>query len=677
MTFNLNSTYFRLISKGIALCFVVFLSQNVAWAQPVQASSYASMIKTAEQAASNFDYANAIEWFDKAFKESKDPNLLVAMADLNMLLRDYPKAERLYDRVLKKDKVEEFTDIKYDYGRALKYQGKYKDALNAFNEYISITDNKELQDAAKMQLRGILSIEKLPENIEAAVSLGSENINSPSGESTPVWYTDGTLYYSSLNAKTSIVLDGTVEDYGSKIYTASRSPQGDYAKGVALEESINRLKYHTGGIAFSADGNNMYITRAKPKANGLETSEIFVSKRVAGVWTAPNLLPGVNDEHITRHPYEGELFGERVLFFTSNRPGGFGGFDLYYAPIKGFEVGAPVNLGDVINTKYDEVSPFYKDGTLYFSSEGHPGLGGLDNFYAAWDGTKWATPSNMGFNYNSSYDDHSLRFNNSGNAGVLVSNRAHKEKKKFKASETCCDDIYFINIRDLVIDLQTLVNNDKGPLDAATIELFEVGKKVSVDAKTNFAGNNFSFLLDPDKSYSAFITREGYYPDSISFNTNGIFDDYTVKKTVTLRSKPEEFDTYGLNEPIRLNNIYFDLDKADILPDAEKDLSYLKELMDQYADMIIELGSHTDSQGASPYNQKLSQRRAESTKKWLVNEGIESKRIKNVGYGESVILNKCINGVKCSDDEHRLNRRTEFKIIAGPSTIQVKKSKLK
>jgi peptidoglycan-associated lipoprotein len=285
----------------------------------------------------------------------------------------------------------------------------------------------------------------------------------------------------------------------------------------------------------------------------------------------------------------------------------------------------------------------------------------------------------MGLNYNSSYDDMYLRFNKSGNAAVIVSNRPDKNKKTFKSNPTCCDDIYFINIRDLVIDLAALVNNDKGPLDGATIELFEAGQKVSVDSKTNFAGNNFSFLLDSDKSYKAYVTREGYYPDSIVFNTNGIFDDYTAKHTVTLKARPVEelYETVEINEPIRLNNINFDLDKADILPAGETDLNYLVELMEQYPDMIIELSSHTDSQGDAAYNQKLSQRRADSTKKWLMNEGIGANRLKTVGYGEKVLLNQCKNGVKCSDDEHRLNRRTEFKIISGPQSIQVKKERLK
>lgn len=668
----------------MTLRFIIFLSSMfmmsvVSYAQPVTATSYETMIETAETAAANYDYQNAIEWFDKAYKESKDPYLQIAISDLYMLLRDYPKAERGYDRILKKDRTEEFTDIKLDYARSLKFQGKYKLAMDALNEFISIIDSDSLRNEAKLELKGILGLEKYPENIEAAVSFANESINSPSAESAPAMYSDGTLYFSSLNSKTTTVIDGQEGDYHAKLYNAARTPQGDFAKATALEESINRVEYHIGGVSFSADGQRMYFTRAKPLNNGLSTSEIFLSNRVGDKWGTPYALDVVNSEFRSRHPYEGELFGSKVLYYVSDMPGGLGGYDIYYSPITGDKYGNPINLGPIINTSKNEESPFYKDGTLYFSSAGHPSMGGMDNFFSSWNGSKWEEPTNMGYNYNSSYDDTFLRFNASGNAGFVVSNRTHKDKKNFKGNETCCDDIYLIQIRDLVIDLQTLVTNDKGPLEGATIELFEKGKKVPTDSKTNFTSNNFGLLLDADKSYIAYVTREGYYPDTITFNTNGIFDDYTVKKTVVLKPKPFESDTetYAINEPIRLNNIYYDLDDDKILPAAEKDLTYLIELMDQYPDMVIELSSHTDSRGVGAYNQKLSQRRADSAKRWLVGEGIQGDRIKTVGYGEKQLLNRCKDGVRCSEDEHQLNRRTEFKIVAGPQTIQVKKSRLK
>ncbi len=642
-------------------------------AQPVVSSSYETMLETAATCAENNDYINAIEWFEKAYKESKDPNLQIAVGDMYMLLRDYAKAEKTYDRVLKRDKRDEFFDIRLDYARAMKAQGKYKLALDEFNGFISTTESDSLRNEAKLELRGILLMEKYAENIEAAVSFAGESINSPSGESSPALYTDGTLYFTSMNAKSPTIIDGEEGEYHAKIYSAARTPQGDFSKASALDESINRIDFYNTGISFSADGQNMYFTRAKYKNNGVENSQIYLSKRAGDKWGTPYPIEALNNEFRSRHPYEGELFGGKVLFYISDMPGGYGGYDIYYSPIKGDTYGIPVNLGEKINTPRSEESPFYKDGALYFSSNGHPGMGGMDNFYTEWDGSKWGEVTNMGFNYNTSYDDSFLRFNQGGTTGYVVSNRTHKDKKKYKNTETCCDDIYMIQIRDLVIELKTIVNNEKGPLEGATVELFEGSKKVPVDSKTNFLSNDFAFLLDSDKSYKAYITRDGYYSDSISFNTNGIFDDYTVSKTVTLKAKPEgPKRIVSRNEPILLKSIFFDLDDDKIRPDAEPDLEYLKTLMDKYPDLVIELSSHTDSRGDNEYNKKLSQRRANSTKAWLVEEGVEASRIKAVGYGETKLLNKCRDKVKCSEEEHQLNRRSEFKIIAGPQTIEIK-----
>jgi len=515
-----------IFNKLNTLIFLFFVSL-VVQAQPVTSTTYEVKLETAVNAAENNDYLTAIEWFEEAYKESKDPYLQISIGDMYMLLRDYAKAEKIYERVIKRDKRDEFFDIKLDYAKALKAQGKYKVALDEFNYFITTTENDSLRNDAKIELQGIMLMEKYPENIEASVSFASESVNSPSAESSPALYTDGTLYFSGLNSKEPVTLDGEEGEYHSKIYVASRTPQGDFANSTALEEAINRVDFFNSGVSFSEDGNRMYFTREKYINNGVSSAQIYLSKREGDKWGTPYPIESLNNDFRSRHPYEGELFGQKVLYYISDMPGGYGGYDLYYATISGDNYGTAVNLGNVINTNKNESSPFYKDGTLYFSSNGHPGMGGMDIYYAQWDGKKWSEPANMGFNYNTSYDDIFLRFNQGGTAGFLVSNRLHKDKKKFKNTETCCDDIYLIQIRDLVVDLKAIVNNDKGPLEGATVELYEGNKKVPSDSKTNFLSNDFSFLLDTDKAYTAVVTKEGYYPDTISFNTNGIFDDYT------------------------------------------------------------------------------------------------------------------------------------------------------
>jgi peptidoglycan-associated lipoprotein len=661
----MQTRLFILLFHFVGLCTLVN-------AQPVTVSSYETMIETAITAAENNDYVNAIEWFEKAYAEKKDPNLQVAIGDMYVLLRDYPKAEKTYERVIRRDKRDEFFDLRLDWARAMKAQGKYREALDELNSFVSMTESDSLRAEASLELQGILGLESYPENVEASVSFAGEEVNSPSAESSPALSADGTLYYTSMNAKAPTTLDGKEGEYHAKIFAAARDLQGKFTKPVALEEAINRVDFYNTGVSFSEDDKRMYFTRAKYNNNGVEISQIYLSKWENEKWSVPYPIESLLSEYRTRHPYEGELFGSKVLYFISDMPGGFGGYDIYYSPISGENYGTPVNLGPIVNTLKDEESPFFRDGTLYFSSKGHPGMGGLDNFYTEWNGTAWSKPTNMGYNYNSSYDDSFLRFNKSGNQGFVVSNRVHKEKKKFKNTETCCDDIYVIQIRDLVINLKALVNNGKGKLDGAIVELYEGKGKSPVEVKTNSLDNDFVFLLDSDKTYKAIIKRDGYHPDSIEFNTNGIFDDYTFSKTVTLKEKPAPVKrVVSRNEPIQLSSIYFDYDDDKILPDAEKDLSYLKSLMDKYPDMVIELSSHTDSRGDGEYNKKLSQRRANSTRNWLLEEGIAAQRIRAVGYGESKLLNRCRDKVKCSEEEHQINRRSEFKIIAGPQTIEI------
>jgi len=183
-----------------------------------------------------------------------------------------------------------------------------------------------------------------------------------------------------------------------------------------------------------------------------------------------------------------------------------------------------------------------------------------------------------------------------------------------------------------------------------------------------------------DVTYVIVAKREGYSTASVELNTLGITEPTSIEKTLVVTKKiienttpAEETIEITLNQPIRLANIYYDFDDDKILPASEPDLTYILNLMKEYPEMVVELGSHTDAQGKEGYNQTLSQRRAQSAVNWIQERGIDVSRLVAKGYGESNILNQCVNGVKCSDDEHRFNRRTEFKILEGPQTIQVKK----
>jgi len=413
----------------------------------------------------------------------------------------------------------------------------------------------------------------------------------------------------------------------------------------------------------------------------LSSKIYYATQGSGGTWAKATMVEGLNGDYVAKHPAFGELYGREVVFFTSDMVGGEGGLDIYYATKKGEgQYDSPVNLGPEINTPYDDVTPFYANGTLYFSSEGYPSLGGFDIFRSDWSGDAWSAPVNMGKGFNSNLDDRYFQLDASGKNGVVTSNRPPTRSVK---SKTCCDDVFLLNVEPIIIDLLALTLDGDGQLlQGVTVDLVQLsdGDSTVLSRKLNPEGNRFDFELVDDVTYALVAKREGYSDASVEFNTLGITEPTKMEKTLVLNQEiiedttpAEETIEITLNQPIRLANIYYDFDDDKILPASEPDLSYILELMQQYPEMVVELGSHTDAQGKEGYNETLSQRRAQSAVNWIQERGIDVSRLVAKGYGESNILNQCVNGVRCSDDEHRFNRRTEFKILEGPQTIQVKK----
>ena len=679
-------------------CLALFCVVGV-FAQPITTNSFAQKLKAAEEAEAMQNYAGALDWYTEAYdelrakqksqkskKRNKDPRIdqfALKIASLNYELRDYKRAAKGFERVLRKDDENQYIDYRFIYAKTLKASAQFTQALEEFNKVISLSEDEKMQNAADFEIRGIELIPTLEKNVETDIGVLDKKINSPSAEHSPRESGDGSFYYGSFDRKTPVEPESEdKEDYHAKIFVSTRDKEGKFVKGEALDQNINRKNFNNTHLALSRDGRTMFFTRIQMVGTEITSSKLMVSYKKDSGWSAANEVPGLNGEWSVKHPAVGQLFGNDVLFFVSDMEGGEGNFDIFYADIKNDGTfSSPVNLGKTINTSGDELSPYYYEGTLYFSTNGHPTIGGFDVYYTLWDGENWSEPENMGLGYNSSYDDIFFTMATEGGRGYFVSNRPVEGKKKL-ISETCCDDIFEFNIREVVVDLLAIVvDQEDAPLNEATIKLENLSDPVNypTDIKYNSLGNEFNFLLDSDFKYRATITKQGYYPDTIEFNTAGILDNYTVKKKITLEAQPTEpeIEIVTINQPIRLNNIYYDFDDDEILPDAEKDLTFLEGLMIEYPDMVIELSSHTDSQGPARYNQELSQRRADSAKKWLEKRGIKKNRINAVGYGEKVILNKCKNRVPCSDEEHRVNRRTEFKIIAGPQTIEIKREQEK
>lgn len=657
------------------LIFPVYL-----FAQPLKEVPVQFMIEAADEALENNDYYNALEWYENAYREERNTDLAILIADLHMQLRDYKRAESWYSRVLKRDDEMAYIDERFYYGVTLKALGRYNDAYAEFKFFIDSSSMEDLKPRARLEMEGMVSAKELNENNDVVVRLLDNKVNSGGPEFGATEYADGTLYFSSFQTNKVIILDGKEEVPYAKIYTSSETDKG-YSKAKALPAIINRDGFHTGNVSFTSDGRRMFFTRSTLVGEELQSSKLFMANKKDSGWSPAIEVEALNGDYLLRHPAVGELYGNDVLFFSADMEGGEGGFDIYYSTMEGDGFATPVNLGETINTAEDEITPFYSEGTLYFSSDGYVSLGGFDIYQAKWNGSNWSEIMSLGLGYNSPLDDMFFTTYNGGQKGYLISNRPNEKKRNLK-SKTCCDDIYSFGIRQLIIDLVAVAENEEGPMKGAEVTLVDLsGEAIDPITKTNETLEEYSFLLDPDKPYKLVFRKEGYYPDSLTFNTVGILDDFTINKNKVLNPIPlppvdtteEIIEVVTINQAIKLDNIYYDLDDDKILPDAEKDLDVLYGLLNEYPDMVIELSSHTDAQGVSTYNRRLSQRRADSAKRYLTEKGIEDSRIETVGYGEDFIINRCVNGVRCSDEEHRVNRRTEFKILEGPQSIEIKK----
>ena len=357
------------------------------------------------------------------------------------------------------------------------------------------------------------------------------------------------------------------------------------------------------------------------------------------------------------------------LIFSSNMPGGSGQSDLYISERINGEWQKPINLGAEINTFGNEVFPFLaNDSTLFFSSDGHEGYGGLDIFESNMVNGKWTTPWNLKLPLNSPYDDFSIVFNRNLTDGFFSSNRP---------GGLGSDDIYVFRkyhrtpgvqvpekpkeviplISGLVKDKKTLA-----PLDSATVFLLNKQTGEVLVLKTNRDGY-FEAPIVKGVTYIAKAMKSNYFDDCLSIIIPT--DEASVKiKT----PKDLLLDKYALNKTFVIENIYYDLDKWFIRDDAKPSLNKLVGLLNQYP-INVEIGSHTDSRASAKYNIQLSQKRADAAVKYLISKGIDAKRLTYKGYGETMLINRCADGVKCTEAEHQANRRTEFKITSINTSV--------
>lgn len=433
-------------------------------------------------------------------------------------------------------------------------------------------------------------------------------------------------------------------------------------KPKELKGALNS-KFHESSPVFTKDGNTMYFTRSNITYKNKKDDQklkIYRSKMVDGKWQEAEELNFDSDTYSSAHPALNA--DDTKLYFSSDRPGGFGESDLYVSTIsEDGSIGQPINLGAEINTGGKETFPFIStENELYFSSDGHFGLGGLDVFYVKIKDDTFGSLLNVGQPVNSSADDFAFGINETTKRGFISSNRTETEGQfvydniySFLETQPIID-MYLAKIDGYVTDKQT-----GKPLENASVTLTDSKGNVYAQLKTDAKGH---YQVETNKFESYFIKaeKEGYDTDEKVSKTNMETQqiDFQLQQNKVVIEAGTDLSKV-LNIPI----IYFDFDKSNIRPDAQVELEKVFAALNEYTQLKLHIRSHTDSRGNDAYNKALSERRAKSTLDYLVSKGIASNRLKSEGLGESELVNNCINGAQCSEEEHQKNRRSEFIVL--------------
>ena len=396
------------------------------------------------------------------------------------------------------------------------------------------------------------------------------------------------------------------------LFVSRQNNSGKWEPAALLEGEVNTAD-DEGVATFSADGKSMIFSRARAEHIA---AELYQSNRSGGEWTEPQLIVLFADSSITvGHPALSP--DGNTLYFVSDAPGGYGGKDIWYSERDGTNWSVPMNAGSSINTSGDEMFPYMRsNGELYFSSNGHPGFGGLDIFRAVQDSNRLWQVENMLMPINSMADDFGITFDGENERGYMTSNRDQKRGT---------DRLFFFELPPLVYAIEGVVRDERGEIvNDATIRLIgNNGDNVKVRTKKD---GSYRILLNLGANYVMMASSRGFLNKSAKVNTHRL--DYS--KTLT-----QDFSLASISKPVKMDNIFYEFGKWTLTPESEAGLNGLIKLLNDNPNIAIEISAHTDMVGSETHNQELSQKRAQSVVDYLIRNGIEKGRLTPRGYGES------------------------------------------
>lgn len=606
-----------------------------------------------------YAYVDAIKEYKQiASRGYKSAELYEKLGDAYYYNGDLEKSAKWYKELfaLNQDASPEYY---YRYAQSLKSSGDY-DAANAMLDKFSAKSNGDFRAKLYTENKNYLSVIK---KNSGRYEVKKTDVNSAYSDYGPAYWGNKIVFATSRDTTGLLKrIDGWTNHSFTELYESSVNSDGTLSKPKRFSKRIE-TKMHESTPVFTKDGKTMYFTRnnyidGKVRKDGTGQVLLKVYKAILkdDRWTDITELPFNDNNYSVAHPALSA--DEKTLYFASDMPGSYGQADIFKVTINDDGTfGKPVNLGTGINTQGKETFPFIDaDDQLYFASDGHPGLGGLDIYIAKLENGSFNKAYNVGEPINSKNDDFAFIIDNQSKTGFFSSNRG---------GGLGYDDIYgFKEIKQIEFDCKQLltgvITNEKtgDALSNASVSIFGSDMQLIKKITTGTDGS-YSFEVECGKSYTVKSEKQDYLPKEAQVI---IPKQSGETKLPIAQVKPEPTIKVGtdLAKEFKIEQIYFDLAKYNIRPDAAIELDKIVKFMKEYPTSKIDVRTHTDCRASSKYNMTLSNNRAKSVMDYIISNGIDANRLTGRGYGETRLVNKCADGVKCTEEEHQKNRRSEF-----------------
>ena len=607
-----------------------------------------------------YSYSDAIASYESIVNKGyKDEQLLQKLGNAYYFNSKLEKAAKWYGELFAMNQEQE-TEYYYRYSQCLKAIGDYTKADNMLQQFNKKSGNDiraKLFEKHKNYLKEIMAN-------SGRYTVSNASINSEYSDYGGS-FLGNKLIFASARDTGSIskrVFAWTNQSF-TNLYSSDIKEDGSFSKPKPFEKKLNS-KFHESSPVFTKDGKTMYFTRnnfldGKKGEDNKNTTllKLYKATLKAKTWGDVKELPFDSNEYSTAHPALSP--DEKTLYFASDMPGTLGQSDLYKVIInEDGSFGAPINLGSEINTEGRETFPFVsEDNELYFSSDGQPGLGGLDIFVAKMDNNgNFKDVENIGAPINGTEDDFAFVIDKN-RKGFFTSNRkgglGYDDIYKFKeTNRLVCEQ----DLSGVIADQETTVK-----LSGVKVSLFDEKLQILKGSLSDEKGL-YNFKVECGQKYYIRAEKQDYETKQLNVIIDNLRGETHLSTTLLKQIKPVLVGT-DLAKTVNIPNIYFNLDKSFIREDAAVELEKIVAIMKQYPAMKVDVRSYTDSRSSAKYNEVLSNQRAKATMDWLIENGIEASRLTSKGYGESQLVNHCSDGVECTEAEHQANRRSEFIVV--------------